>query len=131
MKTHSNSIFVNETDLVHSLVTGYACVDITSESGAVDYAKIEFVPAAAYIELQNELESSNKRILEAVSVATDTLKDLIAAHAENESLEAQLQTQTENMRALREFVENIADFNCFGIDDLICRAQDLITRTNR
>lgn len=126
MKTHPESVWIDTESLRQVDEYGMQVSAVSSEQILAN--DLEFVPASAYIELKNELESSNKRTLEAVSVATDTLKDLSAYHAEFERLNAQLQTQTENMRALREFVEMVANSSHFEElpGDIICQAQDLI-----
>lgn len=121
MKTHPDSIFVKLSDIADLGIDGSGQLWGTSEDVSNRSNVTEFVPAAAYIKLQERLEKA-----EYSANGFESLYD--AAHEENESLKAQLQTQTENMRTLREFVEIIANVSHFEElpGDLICQAQDLI-----
>jgi hypothetical protein len=103
MKTHPDSIFAKLSDVCDLSVDGSGHIWCTNEDVGNRSNVTEFVPASAYIELKSELAAAN----------------------------AQLQTQTENMLALREFVGKVAsvtDWSHRLQDGMVDDAQELFAR---
>lgn len=133
MKTHPESIWVEEIAIVRARFYCSSLSRVYVDSHGLGGMYSEFVPAFALTGLTARLEKA-----EFSANGFESLYD--SAHKENESLKVQLQTQTETMLALWVFVERIAndsgrhtalDIAQSELYSLIHEAQDLLLKVTR
>ena len=113
MKAHAESIWLNTFNVAYANRCGVDFeATVTRDESQVDEYDVEFVPAAAYLELKAKLETA-----EYSANGFESLYD--AAHSELVDIKSRLDVANSRIASLREGIEDIRSLrriNC--VDDV-------------